>query len=94
MNAYERANTKVAVVDQKPHRDSDGAANGGTEMEKNDKPPLLSFAAAVRELRTSAKRLRFARDTGQVHCVLLGSRWMVPRSEVARLLNQREGGEK
>jgi len=43
----------------------------------------------VRQLRTSAKRLRAARDLGQVNAIKFGARWMIPKAELRRLLAEK-----
>jgi excisionase family DNA binding protein len=56
--------------------------------------PFVTFKEAARILRTGTLRLRRARDAGQIEAVMLGRRWAIPRSEILRLLNERDGAEK
>lgn len=54
--------------------------------------PFVSFRQAVKMLRSSHNRLRKARESGQIHAILINRRWVIPRAEILRLLSG-QGGE-
>lgn len=87
-NETERDATEKKFLERPMHRVYHGPLwRNAMAMKSSEDGPLIGFSEAVRRLRTSAKRLRAARELGQVFMVQIGARWMVPKTELDRLMN-------
>jgi excisionase family DNA binding protein len=49
---------------------------------------LVSFPEAARRLGVDPRTLRRAAKLGQVKSIQLGRRWLIPRANLEKLLNQ------